>query len=162
MKMKSLIASLLLMAGAVSSAHAYCFSQAAAKYNLNEQLLLAIAKTESGYNSQAMNRNTNGSYDMGVMQINSIHLPRLAKYGITKATLLGDPCTNVEVGAWILAQNIQRYGYNWKAVGAYNASSPELQQRYINKVAANLNKIVYEPGASTAPLRRQLYKMASR
>ena len=40
MKLKSLIASLLLTAGSVSGAHAYCFSQAAAKYNLNEQLLL--------------------------------------------------------------------------------------------------------------------------
>lgn len=161
MKWKTLIAFLLTSVGAASSAQAYCFAQAATKYNVNEQLLLAIAKTESGYNSQAINRNTNGSYDIGVMQINSIHLPRLAKYGISKTTLLGDACTNVEVGAWILAQNIQRYGYTWKAVGAYNASSPDKQQKYIDKVAANLHRIQYDPGRAGVA-RKPSYKIAQR
>jgi conjugal transfer pilus assembly protein TraD len=37
---------------------------------------------------------------------------------------LGDPCTNVRTGAWILAQCVRRYGYNWKAVGCYHSNTP--------------------------------------
>ena len=48
--------------------------------------------------------------------------------------------TNIEVGAWVLAHNIQTYGWNWNAVGAYNAKSPHKREIYIKKVARNLEK----------------------
>ena len=34
---------------------------------------LAIARAESGYRPNAINHNTNGTYDIGVFQINSVH-----------------------------------------------------------------------------------------
>jgi len=61
------------------------------------------------------------------MQINSSWLPKLRKYGIGVNELF-DPCTSIQVGAWILAQNIQRLGHSWEAVGAYNSSIPADRQ----------------------------------
>ena len=107
-------------------AHA-CWDDAAARYQVNSSLLHAIARTESALNPQAINRNRNGSRDIGLMQINSSWLPVLARHGIAERDLL-DPCTNIRVGAWILAQNFQRLGSDWNAVGAYNARTPALRR----------------------------------
>lgn len=39
----------------------------------NPEIMIAIAKAESGMNPSAVNKNTNGSVDIGLFQINSIH-----------------------------------------------------------------------------------------
>lgn len=39
----------------------------------NPEIMIAIAKAESGMNPSAVNKNTNGSVDLGLFQINSIH-----------------------------------------------------------------------------------------
>ncbi|MFZ6774448.1 lytic transglycosylase domain-containing protein [Undibacterium sp. SXout7W] len=114
-----------------------CWDQAAQKYGINPYLLHAIAKTESNLNPAAINRNKNGTYDIGIMQINSSWFPILSKYGLDEQQLL-EPCTNIQVGAWILAQNMQRLGNSWNAVGAYNSSNPTYRLQYALKVYKNL------------------------
>jgi soluble lytic murein transglycosylase-like protein len=114
-----------------------CWEEAATRYQMNSCLLRAIAHTESGLNPLAVGRNRNGSRDIGLMQINSAWLPTLAAYGITEGHLF-EPCTNIHVGAWILAGNIYRLGYTWEAVGAYNAAIPALRRTYINRVRRHL------------------------
>ena len=103
------------------TAQANCWQLAASRYHVDPLLLYAIAKVESGLNPSARNINGDGSQDLGLMQINSRHLPALARFGITEQHLLTQPCTSVMVGAWILAGFIQEKGYGWQAVGAYNA-----------------------------------------
>ncbi len=110
-----------------------CWEDAASRYQVSSALLYAIARTESGLNPQAIGRNTNGSRDIGLMQINSAWLPKLASHGIGERDLY-EPCTNIHVGAWILAGNVSRLGYTWEAVGAYNAASPALRRNYVEKV----------------------------
>ena len=117
-------------------AHA-CWDDAAKRYQISSALLYAIARTESGLNPQAIGRNGNGSRDIGLMQINSAWLPKLASHGIGERELF-EPCTNIHVGAWILAGNVSRLGYTWEAVGAYNAASPALRRSYIEKVRRHL------------------------
>ena len=114
-----------------------CWDDAAARYQINSALLRAIARTESGLNPQAVSPNRNGSRDIGLMQINSSWLPLLASHGIAERDLF-DPCTNIYVGAWILAQNFQRLGSDWNAIGAYNARTPALRRAYAWKVYRNL------------------------
>jgi soluble lytic murein transglycosylase-like protein len=104
---------------------------------VSSELLYAIARTESGLNPQAVGRNRDGSRDIGLMQINSTWLPTLAAHGIEERHLF-EPCTNIHVGAWILAGNIHRLGYTWEAVGAYNAANPSLRRTYIEKVRRQL------------------------
>ncbi|MBK4737821.1 lytic transglycosylase domain-containing protein [Noviherbaspirillum pedocola] len=120
------------------SAHAFCFDEAAHRYHVDKQLLMAIAKTESGFRPNAYNINANGSADIGLMQINDSWLPTLRKWGIDR-TRLFDPCTNVNVGAWVLANNFVQHGRTWKAVGAYNARSTDKQEAYAMRVWKNLN-----------------------
>lgn len=116
---------------------AACWEDAATRYQVNSAVLVAIAKTESGLNPLAMNRNRNGSRDIGLMQINSAWLPALEAHGIREHDLF-DACTSIHVGAWVLAQNIHRLGYTWDAVGAYNATSPSLRKAYVDKVKKHL------------------------
>jgi soluble lytic murein transglycosylase-like protein len=121
------------------SGNAACFDEAAARYQVPVYLLKAISRVESSGNPHAINRNTNGSYDIGHMQINSSWLPVLKRYGINERSLF-DACINTHVGAWILAQNIQRLGYNWDAIGAYNARSSSKRLVYAKKIASVLKR----------------------
>lgn len=124
-------------ADAVRAVTKECIRVEERRRGLPEGLLLAIANTESGLNWRALNRNADGSYDIGVMQINSRHLPRLQQYGITLENLW-HPCVNVAVGAFILHEFIAQYGLTWKAVAAYNTGSPDTKPtaalRYVEKV----------------------------
>jgi len=110
-----------------------CVMQAARRYQVDERLIHAIIQVESSGNPAALNRNANGSKDIGLMQINSSWLPVLGRYGVKRHQLY-DPCTNIHVGTWLLAGNIARYGHTWRAVGAYNARSHAKRESYAAKV----------------------------
>lgn len=99
-----------------------CFDAAGHRYGIAPTLLRAIAAAESGLDPRALHANTDGTRDVGLMQINSWWLSLLKRHGIEAADLW-DPCLNIDVGAWILAVNIRRYGYGWRAVGAYHAGT---------------------------------------
>lgn len=123
------------------SAGAACFDEASRRYRIHPDLLKAISKVESNGNPKAVNHsNKNGSRDIGHMQINSSWLRKLGKYGITEQSLF-DPCINTFVGAWVLANNFRELGYNWTAIGAYNAKSPDKRIIYARKVETALNRI---------------------
>lgn len=130
---------LLILLVAPATGKAACFEEAAARYRLPSSLLKAISRVESAGRPAAVNRNADGSRDIGHMQINSRWLPVLHPYGIDARSLF-DPCINTHVGAWILARNIARLGYGWDAIGAYNAASPSKRIAYARKVAAVLQR----------------------
>ncbi len=115
--------------------------EAATRFGHSTALLHALIETESaGKCPRRHATNTNGSYDIGCMGINSSWLPRLhADFGITEVELY-DTCTNINVGAWILARNVRAYGNHWRAVGAYNARSESKRIAYAWKINARLGK----------------------
>jgi soluble lytic murein transglycosylase-like protein len=100
---------------------------------LNPHLLAAIAEVESGLRPGAIGRNTKSSIDIGLMQINSLWLPEPQRHGISPRDLL-DPCVSVHVSSWVLAHKIRLHGNTWTALGAYNAGSDVLRERYARKV----------------------------
>ncbi|WP_416212980.1 transglycosylase SLT domain-containing protein [Pantoea eucrina] len=119
---------------------ATCWKLAEYTYGIEAELLSAIATAESSMRPSAKNINNNGTYDIGLMQINSSHLPALKNKGISETMLIENPCISVMVGASILKKMILRYGFGWEAVGAYNAGTSPLRRErrveYAKKIAA--------------------------
>jgi soluble lytic murein transglycosylase-like protein len=118
------------------SGSAFCFQEAGQRYQVSPRLLWAISKSESSFDPSAINHNSNGTVDVGLMQINSIWAGQL---GLVWDSL-NDPCTNVMVGAWILSQCIHDYGYTWKAVGCYHSRTPDRRDAYALRIATILRQ----------------------
>jgi len=106
-----------------------CILEAADYHGVNPYLLRSILMVESRLNPKAINTNKNGTRDIGVAQINSIHLPVLQTHGIKENHLM-DACVNTYVGAWLLRKQIARYGMTWFGVAAYHSVTPEKNFRY--------------------------------
>jgi hypothetical protein len=137
-KMKTFctVAALFLVVG--TKAYPFCFEEAGALYGINPQILRAIAKVESNFNPRAVNKNTNGTFDFGLMQINSSWAATLGK---ERWNSLGDACSNAKTGAWILSMCMNKYGYNWKAIGCYNSQTPDKRDRYSKLVFDQLQRV---------------------
>lgn len=116
-----------------------CFDAAAAYQHVNPMVLRAIAWQESHNRADATHVNANGSVDYGVMQINTIHLPTLARYGIGREALMS-PCKNIYIAAWQLRRQILKYGNTWAAVGAYHSATPALRDQYARQISGILRR----------------------
>jgi soluble lytic murein transglycosylase-like protein len=139
MRFDILILLLVVSVVCTETAESFCYEAAGSRYGISPHLLHAISKGESNFNPFALNRNTNGSYDFGLMQINSSWEPALRRIGVPWDAL-ADPCTNVMVGAWVLSQCIRDYGYTWPAVGCYNSRTPSKRDKYAARIARIINR----------------------
>lgn len=129
-----------------------CFQSAGDYYGISPLLLKAIARQESSMNPRASNQNTNGTRDIGLMQINTTHMPKLRKAGVTEQRLW-EPCVNIAVGAWVLADAVSRHGMSWKAVGVYHSPTDWRQKDYAARVQRHLVREIraYEAHAAARP-----------
>lgn len=128
-----------------SYGYTFCFNEAGAASGISPVLLQAIAKVESGLNPKAVNINSNGSRDLGLMQINSSWVKPMKLDG---EKLFSDPCYNTMIGARILRDCIDRKGYGWAAVGCYNAVSAPKQVAYSWKIYRMMQKAASFPPQS--------------
>jgi len=142
MNARSVVALCACLLVCSTPALADCLDDAAQFHHVNVVLVRAIAQQESGMRANATNINTDGTEDIGLMQINSSWLPKLRRYGITRAALF-DACVNGYVGTWILASNIRQFGPTWKAVGAYNAVSTNRQLVYANTIYRRIQRAAH-------------------
>lgn len=106
-----------------------CFDEAARFHTVNPWILRAIAAQESGFKAATIVQNRNGTLDRGMFGINSVHLPELARYGVTAQDLM-DSCKSAYLGAWHLRKKINKHGNSWRAVGAYHSETPWRRDRY--------------------------------
>lgn len=150
----------------VDSLFGACLLTAANLYQLDYPLLHAIYAVEGGVDG-AVSRNTNGTVDIGRMQINSLWLGVIAEQaGVSQATayqkLKHDACYNARFAAWILKTEQVRTGDYWQGVGHYHSRTPRLRDRYIKRVVVKLRslygngifqkrKAVYGPPRSQRP-----------
>lgn len=107
-------------------------------YSVPPAVLVGIYKAEGGKVGQQVS-NTNGSYDLGPMQINTIWVPELAKkWGVkeevAKKWVRDDACTNVGVAAWILKGHLDETGNLSQAIAHYHSRTPKHGTRYKKRV----------------------------
>lgn len=117
---------------------AACLMLASQTYSVPPAVLVGIYKAEGGKVGQEV-KNSNGSHDLGPMQINTIWLPELAKkWGVSEETarrwVRDDACTNVGVSAWILSQHYQETKNLSQAIAYYNSRTPQYGTRYKKRV----------------------------
>ncbi|MFA7404954.1 MAG: lytic transglycosylase domain-containing protein [Pelobacteraceae bacterium] len=136
-----------------------CFRQAADRYTIPVELLIAVAEAESGLTPFAMNRagaailprsreeaeavlkrigSERPTFDVGIMQVNRWWFER---YGVPYEKGL-DVCFNVDFGARILAMAIKDHGFTWKAVGAYHSPTGWRQSAYAMRIYTRLARIL--------------------
>jgi hypothetical protein len=127
----------MALAMGFAPAMADCINDAAAHHGVNEHVLRAIGWHESRLKPHAINRNRNGTVDIGAFQINTIHLPMLKSYGVDERALR-DGCIAAYVGAWHLKRQMVRLGDTWDAVGAYHSDTPPRRRWYANQIASVL------------------------
>ena len=123
---------------AASKILAACLMLASQTYSVPPAVLVGIYKAEGGKVGQEV-KNTNGSYDLGPMQINTIWMPELAdKWGVSEETarkwVRDDACTNVGVSAWILKGHLDETGSLSKAIAHYHSRTPRHGTRYKKRV----------------------------
>ncbi|WP_253476797.1 lytic transglycosylase domain-containing protein [Natronocella acetinitrilica] len=109
-----------------------CVNYAAAQYQIHPLVLHAIAEVEGGQIGMA-SRNANGTYDLGVMQINTINLPLIERHfpRVGWRELVWSPCVNIAIGAWFLRRKIDEVGGDfWRGVGNYHSATPRHHNRY--------------------------------
>ena len=102
---------------------------AAQYHGVNHDILRAILRVESGLKPSTVARNDNGSIDVGIGQINSIHFKDLATYGISPSHLL-DACVWTYVAAWNINKHIAANGNSMQAIARYNSATPYFNRRY--------------------------------
>jgi soluble lytic murein transglycosylase-like protein len=125
------------------SVSADCYDLAGRDYKIEPDLLRAVSFRESSWRDNALNYVSPDSYAIGRMQIHSQNFNHLFQFGITPEHLKNDVCMNIYTGAYYLAIAFKRWGYSWRAVGAYNAGfrdDPKQEAKRL-KYAAEVREI---------------------
>lgn len=115
----------------------------AAKYNVPLSLAFALAHTESRYKITAIHRNTNGSIDRGLFQLNSQSFPKLTEEDFY------DPKVSAYYGLSHLKYCLNTAGNEIAALAMYNAGSnkvkrnntPQTTLNYISEIQSYRNML---------------------
>lgn len=124
----------------MSKVVAACLMLAAQTYQIPPAVMVGIYQVEGGQVGM-MSPNTNGTYDLGPMQINTVWIPELSqKWGVSEATaqswITNDACTNMGVAAWILRTHYNETQSLSKAIQYYHSRTPHYGYPYRQKVIA--------------------------
>ena len=114
-----------------------CINSAAIAYHVPVEIILSVMKQEGGKNAQAV-RNKNGTIDYGVLQINSVWLPKIAAYGYTKEDIQYNACKNILAGVWILSKSIANGKNVWSGIGNFHSHTPDHNRDYRNDIYKKL------------------------
>jgi hypothetical protein len=118
-----------------------CMAVAAAFYHLPPRVLPSIQAVEGG-RPGLIQFNTNGSADLGLMQVNTIWIKPLARYADMTETvvtdrLIDDACFNIAASAAIMRLYMtEAHDDLLVAVGYYHSHTPTLGFAYQQKVLA--------------------------
>lgn len=88
------------------------------EYNVPYDLALGVIKVESNFNPSLIHKNSNGSRDYGLFQINTINHKWLSEeLGITDFL---NPYQNIDAGVYMLSQLLKKYNNEHIVLMSYN------------------------------------------
>ena len=121
---------------------AMCIKRAALGRGWLEKTLWGLRDQEAGWIGAEV-PNTNGSHDLGPLQINSWWVPRIAALvgrpeRHVRYWLRYDACFNAEAARWVFLSALRTTGNYWTAVGVYHSPTASRQRRYTAAVASLL------------------------
>jgi hypothetical protein len=124
---------------------ARCIHDAALGADWLEKTLRGLREQEAGWLGAEV-PNSNGTHDLGPLQINSWWAPRIARMlgkseHQVRYWLRYDACFNAQAARWIFLSGLQVTGNYWQAVGAYHSPTPWRQQAYAAKVAGHMRRL---------------------
>lgn len=111
-----------------------CIRHAASGQAWLERTLWGLRDQEAGWIGAEV-ANTNGTHDLGPLQINSWWIPRLSVLigrppEVVRAWLIRDACFNIQVARWIFLTELRSHRNYWKAIGAYHSPTVWRQRNY--------------------------------
>lgn len=123
---------------------ARCIQSASAGRSWLEKTLWGLRDQEAGWIGAEV-LNTNGTHDLGPLQVNSSWVPKFAALTGRPAPtvrywLINDPCFNVQAARWLFLAGLRTTGDYWKAIGVYHSPTAWRQHRYVGSVATKLRK----------------------
>lgn len=124
---------------------ASCLILAAQTYKVPPAVLIGIMHVEGGAVGQAVG-NTNGSYDLGPMQVNTTWMPQLQKiWKVDRKTAIAwvrdNPCVNIHVAAWILRTRYDEANQDlFKAIAGYHSRTSWRGEAYAMRVVTVLRR----------------------
>ncbi len=127
--------------GLMAVAFPVCMALSAVLNHLPVEVLPAIHTVEGG-TIGTVSHNRNGTDDLGVMQVNTLWIPRVARaMGLdeneTRMRLVNNACFNIVVAGSILQiYNRETGGNLWQAIGDYHSHTPVRNLPYQAKVLA--------------------------
>jgi len=117
-----------------------CSIMAAAKYEVPANIILAIAEKEGG-KPGTWAKNTNGTYDVGSMQFNTLYLKDLKQYGITAQDVAKPGCYSFDLAAWRLRGHLRHDTKDlWTRAANYHSRTPKYNQIYRADLIKKANK----------------------
>jgi hypothetical protein len=127
------------------SAYQNCIFWQAQQFKINELVLMSVLLAEGG-NAKSKNKNGNGTYDYGIMQINDVRSDELIKLGYDLEAVRKDGCKNIEAATHILALEIERAGDLWLGIGRYHymetGQNPKYHYIYRERVNRKLQNLL--------------------
>lgn len=121
-----------------------CTQYANQRYPTASTLAIKVLLATEGGQIGTIRKNTDDSYDLGPMQINTIHLVDIRhEFGFTARDLVYNPCKNILVGTWLLSKHILAYpGAIWKAIGSYHSKTPRVREIYLSKARKSYVRLI--------------------
>lgn len=103
--------------------------QAANAYGIDAQALVKIGYVESRYNQGAIRHNKNGTIDVGMFQVNSVHWSKECK-GLDVTTLQG----NADCAAKLIAGHATHAATDSAWLGRYHSKTPSKKLYYAKQL----------------------------
>lgn len=127
-----------------------CLERVVNHYDVHPLILSLVAQVEGGAVGTAA-MNSNDTADLGIMQINTVHLEKLREHGVTRKMLENNGCLNLSVAAWYLRRvtagiSVESPDELFRAIARYHSHTDEPNEVYAQKLMRRYERLMETHG----------------